>query len=62
MHGSGDLAGVPFRDPRYAPRALEVERRDDGTVVLRNPRPFATEWTRTFDALAHWAEATPDRA
>ena len=52
---------VPFRDSRYAPRALEVERRADGAVVLVNPRPFETKWTRMSDALAFWAEAAPTR-
>jgi feruloyl-CoA synthase len=55
-------AGLPpFRDPRYAPRALEVDRRPDGVLVLRNPRPFSTAWTRPFQALAHWAREAPDR-
>lgn len=61
MDSQADPGGAPFRDPRYAPRALEVERRADGSTVLRNPRAYETRWTRTFDALAHWAAAAPER-
>jgi feruloyl-CoA synthase len=52
---------APFRDARYAPRALEVERRADGSIVLFNPTPFSTRFRTTLDPLAHWAEAAPDR-
>src|SRR5687768_4008363 len=52
---------APFRDPRYAPRRLEVERRDGGEVVLTNPRAFSTEFRTTIAPLAHWAAAAPDR-
>jgi feruloyl-CoA synthase len=30
---------APFRDARYAPRALEVERRGD-VLILKNPTPL----------------------
>jgi feruloyl-CoA synthase len=33
---------APFRDARYAPRRLDVERRDGGEMVLTNPAPYAT--------------------
>lgn len=59
-HASMPAGPPPYRDARYAPRALEVERRGDGTLVLFNPRPYAAAWTRTFDALAHWAAVAPD--
>ncbi|MDP1874953.1 feruloyl-CoA synthase [Phenylobacterium sp.] len=52
---------VPFRDPRYAPRRLEIERRADGTLVLANPTPFSHEFQTALDALDHWRTAAPDR-
>ncbi len=37
MDGTTALSTTPFRDARYAPRRLEVERRADGSLVLANP-------------------------
>ena len=45
----------------FAPARVEMDRRADGTIVLRSPQtlgPYArcvTEW------LVHWAVAAPDR-
>ena len=50
-----------MRDPRYAPRRLDVERREDGTVVLFNPTPFETAFDTVNAALDHWAVAAPTR-
>ena len=52
---------APFRDPRYAPRRVEVERRADGTLVLSNPTPFSQDFQTALDALDHWRKAAPDR-
>jgi feruloyl-CoA synthase len=52
---------APIRDPRYAPRRLEVDWRDGGEVVLRNPTPIADRFRTMTDALDHWARAAPDR-
>jgi feruloyl-CoA synthase len=52
---------APFRDARYAPRRLDVERRDGGEMVLRNPAPYATEFQTMTAALEHWARIAPDR-
>jgi feruloyl-CoA synthase len=49
-----------IRDPRYAPRRLDVERRDDGSVLLFNPAPIARVYETALGALDHWAVATPD--
>ncbi len=51
----------PIRDPRYAPRRLEIFRRDDGTVLLHNPTPLPGVFSTTLDALAHWANMAPTR-
>jgi feruloyl-CoA synthase len=55
------LATAPFRDPRYAPRRLEVERRAGGELVLTNPAPYSTRFQTMTAALAHWADAAADR-
>ena len=52
---------APFRDARYARRRLEVERRAGGELVLANPTPYATAFQTTDAALAHWADAAPER-
>jgi feruloyl-CoA synthase len=52
---------APFRDPRYAPRRLDVEHRAGGEMVLSNPTPYSTRFQTMTASLAHWAVATPDR-
>ena len=49
-----------MRDPRYAPRRLDVERRPDGSILLHNPTPVPQAFRTALDALDHWAVATPD--
>lgn len=58
-----DLSPItaPFRDARYAPRRLEVERRDGGEMVLTNPTPYSTAFQTVAAPLDHWAEAAPGR-
>ncbi|UAL13118.1 feruloyl-CoA synthase [Caulobacter segnis] len=59
MDGS-TLNTAPFRDARYAPRALEVERRGD-TLILRNPMPYSDAVRTVTEPLARWAVEAPDR-
>jgi len=59
MDGS-TLNTAPFRDARYAPRALEVERRGE-TLILRNPMPYSDAVRTTTQPLARWAAEAPDR-
>jgi feruloyl-CoA synthase len=54
-------ATAPFRDPRYAPRRLEVERRAGGELVLTNPTPYATRFQTMTGSLEYWAGVAPDR-
>ncbi len=54
-------AAVSLRDPRFAPRRLEVERRADGAIVLTNPTPFSTQFPTANAALEHWARVAPRR-
>lgn len=56
-----ETAKAPFRDPRYAPRSLEVEERAGGELVLTNPRPFAERFVTQTEPLEHWGRVAPDR-
>ena len=52
---------APFREPRYAPRRLEVTHRRDGALVLRNTTPWSDRFATTNAPLDHWAQVAPDR-
>lgn len=52
---------APFRDARYAPARLEVDRRLGGEVRLSNPTPYSTRFQTMTAPLAHWAQAEPAR-
>jgi feruloyl-CoA synthase len=51
---------APFRDARYAPRALEVERRGD-VLVLKNPTPYSSTIQTVTAPLTRWAGQAPHR-
>lgn len=57
----GSHTPAPFRDARYAPRRLDVQRLPDGGVVLTNPTPWSDRFLTTTAPLVHWAAAAPDR-
>jgi feruloyl-CoA synthase len=59
MDGSS-LNTAPFRDARYAPRALEVVARGE-TLILRNPMPYSETVQTVTAPLARWAAEAPDR-
>jgi feruloyl-CoA synthase len=61
MDGERATQTARFRDPRYAPRRLEVEYRADGEMVLTNPTPYSTQFPTMTAALTHWAMKTPSR-
>jgi feruloyl-CoA synthase len=55
---------APFRDARYAPRALEIERisgAEGETLILRNPTPYSDAVRTTTEPLARWAAEAPER-
>ena len=59
MDGSSPQT-APFRDARYAPRALEVEQRGDA-LILRNPMAYSDAVQTVTAPLARWAVEAPDR-
>src|SRR4030095_7114958 len=47
--------------PRFAPREVRVEKRPDGTLVLRSPIEFETPKWSVLDFIPEWAEKAPQR-
>jgi feruloyl-CoA synthase len=46
---------------RFAPAAVDVERRPDGALVLRSPQELQPYARAVGDWLLHWYERAPDR-
>jgi len=46
---------------RYAPAEVEIEKRADGTIVLRSPQALKPYARAVGDWLLHWYERAPDR-
>ncbi len=53
---------APFRALPNKDPAVEVERRADGTIVLRNPHPMDDPHVNVIAPLRQWAEEVPDRS
>ncbi len=54
--------GLPaFRHVNYVERRVEVDRRDDGSIVLRNPHPMGDPASNLIEPLRKWAVERPDR-
>jgi feruloyl-CoA synthase len=56
---SGEPA--PLRPVRLGPASVEVERKPDGTILLRSPRALEPYPEKLTERLAHWAKAAPER-
>lgn len=56
-----DMNLPPYRDPGYVTRKLEVERRADGSIILRNPHPLRPVPTNLIEPIRKWAAQAPDR-
>ncbi len=48
--------------PRFAPAAVELERRPDGSVLVRSPQRLGRYARAVGEWLVHWASAAPERA
>jgi feruloyl-CoA synthase len=46
---------------RYAPAEITVEKRGDGSVLLRSPQPLKPYARAVGDWLLHWHERAPER-
>ncbi len=47
--------------PRFWSPTFDIERRDDGTILMRQSEPLENHFPTLADYLDHWAEAAPDR-
>jgi len=56
-----NLADAPIRAVRLGPQEVDVERRADGTMILRSSQPLGPYPGKLTERLDHWAKATPDR-
>lgn len=56
-----DTSHIPFRDVPYLPQKLNVDRRDDGTILLSNGQPLKDHPPHMLWPLKHWASEAPDR-
>jgi feruloyl-CoA synthase len=61
MDAELSLLTAPFRDARYSPKRLEIERRANGEIVLTNPTRYETRFQTMTAALEHWGLKTPHR-
>jgi len=61
MDAELSLSTAPFRDPRYAPRQLDVIERPGGEFILSHPGAWSNQFQTTIAPLAHWAQAAPER-
>jgi feruloyl-CoA synthase len=51
----------PLRPVRLGPADVVVERRSDGTILMRSPHPLPPFPEKLTERLDYWAKAAPDR-
>ena len=51
----------PLRPVRLGPASATVERRSDGTILMRSPEPLTAYPENLTQRLAYWAKTAPDR-
>ncbi len=54
-------AAAPLRAVRLGAPDARIERRSDGTIIIRSGRPLAPYHGRVGEALHKWAKAKPDQ-
>ena len=57
---SANVASAALRQARYWEPQIEVDRRPDGTIYIRQLGELPPPPQRISDRLRHWAETTPD--
>ena len=53
---------IPFREVPYLPQKLELERREDGSILLRNGHPLRPHPPHMLAPLVYWGAAAPERS
>lgn len=56
-----DTTKPPFRNANYRERKLEIERRADGSILLRNTNPLLPVPENLIAPIRKWAVEAPDR-
>lgn len=51
---------VPYRNAHWAEARVDVERRDDGSIILTSPHPRAEAPENIVAPLRKWAAERPD--
>jgi feruloyl-CoA synthase len=54
-------ASAPLRPVRLGSADVLLNRKTDGTIVLRSPQPLDAYPQKLTERLEHWAKATPNR-
>jgi feruloyl-CoA synthase len=55
------MSAVPMREVRLGRAEVEIERRADGSILLRSPHPLGAHGARLTERLVHWASAAAER-
>jgi feruloyl-CoA synthase len=56
-----NAAAAPLRPVRLGPADVLLDRKTDGTIILRSPHPLDSYPQKLTERLEHWAKAAPDR-
>src|SRR5882757_4926488 len=54
-------ASSPLRPVRLGPADVLLDRKTDGSIILRSPHPLDAYPQKLTERLEHWARAAPDR-
>ncbi len=61
MNAHATVNAAPFRKSANKPPRVEIERRDDGTLILRNPYPVVDAPENLIAPFRRWAKEAGDR-
>lgn len=53
---------APYRQAHWADQAVDVERRDDGSIILKSPHARADAPKNLLEPINKWATERPDQA
>jgi feruloyl-CoA synthase len=56
-----EAASAPLRPVRLGPADVLLDRKTDGTIILRSPQLLGAYPQKLTERLEHWAKAAPDR-
>jgi feruloyl-CoA synthase len=56
-----DFTSAPLRPVKLGPASAQLERKSDGTIYIRSPRPLEGYPDKLTQRLEYWAKAAPER-